>query len=149
MTQLSDRMAQCGRACRHHRREGLNVACAIGHPIEKIVIAANGGHRTGIAFMFPCRPGPECKAQCPNYDPKTDAEIAEEQAAMKNRMEALIKGLPAMGLIRATMVKGKVARDIFDCPWCGQPRALYVSCAIEYNNHLSAKCKECGEGFIE
>lgn len=149
MTAFSDRMAQCGRVCRHHRREGIETVCAIGHPIEKIVIAANGGRRTGIAFMFPCRPGPECKAQCPNYDPKTDDEIAEEKAALKLRMDAFVKGLSAMGLIRETMVKDKIARDIFDCPWCGTPRALHVTCAVGYNNHLSAKCKDCGEGFIE
>lgn len=34
-------------------------------------------------------------------------------------------------------------------PACGTAKALHVSVAIGYNNHMHAKCKECGEGFME
>ena len=146
-----DRMAAIGKSCRHWQpRDSLhNKGCAIGHPIEKIVFAANGNDRLGMAFMFPCRPGPEKKADCPNYDPKTDAEIEAEKAAMRDRMDAFVKALPIISAVRATMVKGKIGRQVIDCPWCNTPAALHVYYAIEVNNHLSAKCKECGEGFIE
>lgn len=142
-------MPKLGTACRHSRRVGIECVCGIGHPIEKIVIAANGGDLTGIAFMFPCRPGPECKVECQDYDPKTDEEIEAEKAKMQEQMEKFIKAHSALSGIRAIMVKGRVVRDRFDCPWCGEPRALHVNCAIDYNNHLSAKCAECGIGFIE
>lgn len=146
-----DRFSALGKVCRHFRpRDSLNnKGCAIGHPVEKIVMAANGDSRTGIAFMFPCRPGPERKAECPSYDPKTDDEIADEQARMKARMDAFIKAMPVINAIRATMIEGRIARQTADCPWCNTPGALHLSCAIGHNNHLSAKCAECGEGFIE
>ena len=138
-------------SCRHWRpRDSLhNKGCAIGHPIEKIVIAANGNDRLGIAFMFPCRPGPERKAECPDYDPKTAEEIAAAEKAMSERIDVFVKGLPVMNTVRSTMIAGQIVRQIIECPWCNTPNALHVSCAIGYNNHLSAKCKECGQGFIE
>jgi hypothetical protein len=148
---IQDRIAALGKSCRHWRpRDSLhNKGCAIGHPIEKIVMAANGGERTGIAYMFPCRPGPERKADCPDYDPKTDAEIAAEKDALRKRMDDFVKVLPVINALRTTMAANKIARQIVDCPWCNTPASLHVSCAVGYNNHLSAKCKECGEGFIE
>ncbi|MGL5735941.1 MAG: hypothetical protein ACRCYS_13825 [Beijerinckiaceae bacterium] len=152
MTEASGPFAHFGKSCRHWRPiDSLRSekGCAIGHPIEKIVHAANGNSSFGIAFMFPCRPGPHRKAECPNYDAKTDAEIAEEKAAMRSRMDAFVKAMPVMSAVRATMVAGKIARQVIDCPWCNMPNALHVSCAVDLNNHLAAQCKSCGEGFIE
>ena len=145
-----------GRACRHF--SGLNFmrgdgddckACAIGHPIRKIVISANGGTHHGIAYKTPCRPGPERAAECPNYDPQTDEEIAAERDRMREHMDRFVKALPVLNAIRSTMIDGKIARDVVDCPFCGTAKALHVSVAIGYNNHMRAKCKECGDGFIE
>lgn len=125
------------------------ACCKIGHPISKIVIAANGGSNSGIAYMMPCRPTPRRKADCPNYDPKTDAEIAEAEGRMRDQMDRLVKAMPILSDLRATMVSGRIMRQIVDCPFCNQPRGLHVTCAIDHNGHMSARCKECGEGFIE
>ncbi len=145
--------ASLGRACRHFlAREALvgdGQCCKIGHPIRKIVTAANGGSTFGLAYMFPCRPGAERKAECPNYDPETDAEIEAGKAAMRAQMDRLVKALPILNSLRATMVEGRIAREVVDCPFCGSVRQLHVTCAIDYNNHMSARCAECGEGFIE
>lgn len=142
-----------GRACRHFlAREAIigdGKCCKIGHPIRKIVIAANGGSNHGIAYKFPCRPGPERKADCPDYDPKTDAVIAEGKARIRAQMDRLVAAMPALNGLRATMIKGRIGRTIVDCPFCGSERAAHVTCAIEVNDHMSMRCKECGEGFIE
>lgn len=142
-----------GRACRHFlAREAMigdGECCKIGHPIRKIVIAANGKSTHGIAYMFPCRPGEQSKADCPDYDPKTTEEISAERQRMSEQMDRLVKAMPVMNRVRATMVNGRIARQVIDCPFCNSPRQLHVSCAIDYNNHLSARCAECGEGFIE
>lgn len=141
------------RSCRHFNPQqgltGNGAACRIGHPIVKIVTKANGGSTFGIAFMMPCRPTDQRKAECPDYDPKTDAEIAEAQARMRAQMDRLVKAMPVLNDLRATMVKGRIMRQIVDCPFCNQPRGLHVTCAIDSNNHMTARCKECGEGFIE
>lgn len=150
---INDRTKSLGRACRHFlAREAVvsdGQCCKIGHPIRKIVTAANGGSIFGIAYMFPCRPGPERKADCPNYDPKTDEEVEAEKARMREAMDRIVKAMPVLSALRATMVKGRIARQIVDCPFCNAPGKLHVSCAIDHNNHLSARCAECGEGFIE
>lgn len=144
-----------GRACRHYNARAFLIgdddckACAIGHPIRKIVIAANGGTNHGIAYKTPCRPGPERVAECPDYDAKTDDEIAAANERMRQHMDRFVKAMPILNAIRATMVDGKIARDVVDCPFCGTAKALHVSVAIGYNNHMHAKCKECGEGFME
>ena len=149
MTQIE----QLGRACRHFLpREAIlsdGQCCKIGHPIRKIVVAANGGSNFGIAYKFPCRPGPERGADCPNYDPKTDEEVEAEKARMRETMSRLVKAMPILNDLRATMIKGRIARQTADCPFCNAPGKLHVSCAIDYNNHMSAQCAECGEGFIE
>ena len=149
---MSDTTKRTGRSCRHYRpQQGLTGGncCAIGHPITKIVIAANGGSNFGIAYMMPCSPTPQRKADCQNYDPKTEAEIAEASERLRAQMDRLVKALPALHDVRATMVTGRIARQVIDCPFCNQPRSLHVTCAIDHNGHMSARCKECGEGFIE
>lgn len=142
-----------GRSCRHFlAREaviGDGKCCKIGHPIRKIVIAANGGSNFGIAYKFPCRPGPQKVADCPDYDTKTDAEIEASKAEVLEQMDRLVKALPALNNLRATMIKGQVASTIVDCPLCGSERSAHVTCAIKVNNHMAMRCKECGEGFIE
>lgn len=144
---------QLGRTCRHF--SGLNAitgernCCAIGHPILKIVVAANGGSDFGIAYMFPCRPGPERKADCPNYDPRSDAEIEAGKAALSAQMDRLVQAMPVFANLRATMVQGRIARQVVDCPFCNEPNRLHVTFAIDSNNHLSAQCAACGDGFVE
>lgn len=142
-----------GRACRHFvAREALigdGQCCKIGHPIRKIVMAANGGSSYGIAYMYPCRPGPERKADCPSYDAKTDAEIEASKSAMLERMQRLVRAMPILSDLRATMVSGRIRRQTADCPFCNAPGRLHVTCAIDINNHMSARCAECGEGVIE
>lgn len=141
------------RSCRHFNPQqgltGNDGACRIGHPIVKIVTKANGGSNHGIAFMMPCRPTEQRKAECQNYDPKTDSEIAESHERMRAHMDRLVKAMPVLNDLRATMIKGRIVRQIVDCPFCNQPNGLHVTCAVDHNNHMSARCKECGEGFIE
>jgi hypothetical protein len=149
---MTDPTQRTGRACRHFiPQQGLTSGncCGIGHPITKIVTAANGGSTFGIAYMMPCCPTEQRKADCPNYDPKTEAEIAEAKERMRAQMDRLVKALPALNDVRATMVSGRITRQVIDCPFCNHPRSLHVTCAIDHNNHMSARCAECGEGFIE
>jgi hypothetical protein len=47
------------------------------------------------------------------------------------------------------MIAGRIARQTADCPFCAAPGRMHVTCAIDINNHISARCAECGEGFIE
>lgn len=142
-----------GKTCRHYSALDAITrdrnCCAIGHPIRKIVVAANGGSDFGIGYMFPCRPGPERKADCPSYDPRSDAEIEAGKAKIKASMDRLIEAMPVFSNLRAVMVKGRIARQAVDCPFCNWPNGLHVTCAIDSNNHLSAHCARCGEGFVE
>jgi hypothetical protein len=147
------KMNQQPKKCRHFDSRasviGNMPCCAIGHPIRKIVIAANGGSNEGIAFMFPCRPTPRQKANCPNYDPKTDIEIEADRAEMSARMDLFVKALPIFVLLRSRMAEQKTHRAIIDCPFCGAVDKMNVACAIGYNNHLSAVCSACNESFRE
>ena len=152
MTNITDDQKVLGRSCRHHDPRGGIVYgkdCRIGHPIRKIVCAANGNSNSGIAYMMPCRPGPLRKANCPSYDPETDAEIAEEDRRMSKKMDLFVKALPFFNAVRSTMIEGKIASKIEDCPFCNAPQKMHVSCAIGFNNHLWATCDDCGEGFME
>lgn len=142
-----DSHAMLGRTCRHY--SPLGETCRIGHPIKKIVTAANGGSNFGIAYMLPCRPGPDRKAECPQYNPQTDAEVEADNQETRKAMDRFLAAGPAIANIRSTMVAGNIGRQIVDCPFCNHPRAFHVTCAVGYNNHLHGKCAECGEGFIE
>lgn len=141
-----------GPTCRHYSQMKMltdRQPCSIGHPILKIVTAANGKSAFGIGYMLPCRPGPERKAECPDYDTKTPEEIAADQASLRAAMDRFIAALPVLNSLRSTMIEGRIARMIADCPFCTQPRSLHVTCAIGHNNHMSACCTECGQRFIE
>ncbi|MFE3837318.1 hypothetical protein [Pseudogemmobacter sonorensis] len=150
---IGDGPTKLGRACRHFDGRAALLSdgqcCKIGHNISKIVTTANGGSDFRTAYMYPCRPGPERKADCPDYDPKTDSEIAASKAAMCAQMDRLVKAMPLLNGLRATMVKGRIVHQVVDCPFCGATRALHVTCAVDHNNHMSARCAECREGFIE
>ena len=152
MTDLAAKTAQPGPACRHWKPllhiHGEN-GCLIGHPIAEIVTKANGGDSAGLFFMLPCRPGPEAKAKCPDYDPRTPEELAAIEAEMNRRMDAFVRVLPAFNTLREEMVAaGELVRTI-DCPWCGAAEAVTATCAIGINNHMHAHCSACKEGFIE
>ncbi len=140
-----------GPTCRHFRpAESLsNRGCGIGHPIEKIVFAANGSSRTGMAYMMPCRPGPACKAECPDYDPKTPQEIEEQKQRIRAQMDRLVQNMKWFSLRKAEMIAAAQASRKDDCPLCGAQGAMRLTVAIGNNCHMSAHCSACGEGFIE
>lgn len=152
MSGLSERTARLGPACRHwnglafFRGEG---GCGIGHPIRKIVIAANGGNQVGIAFMLPCKPGPDAKAKCPNYDPRTAEELAEIEREIEQRTTAFLKNMHVFNDLRKEMVAEKASARTIDCPFCSAAGTMHVTCAIGINNHMWAKCSACREGFME
>lgn len=152
MSDLAERFSQLGPKCRHWsalahiRREN---GCGIGHPIAKIVTAANGGDSAGLLLMLPCKPGPDAKAKCPDYDPKTAEELAADRAAMDASIARFLKGMPVFNALREEMVAGGVSAKTIDCPYCDAVGAMHVTCAIGVNNHLWAKCSACGEGFME
>lgn len=149
---VSERMAALGPRCRHHNpRAGIqgHNECERGYPIRKIVHAANGNSSLGIAFMMPCHPGPECKANCPGYDPKTPAEIAEQKARQVASIDAFIKRLPKISEMKRKMIAGNLSSAKATCPWCEAKDAFRLSCNIGGNKHVHAKCELCGEGFIE
>lgn len=148
---ISERLAALGPSCRHYDPRGgiaNDEDCKIGHPIRKIVTAANGSD-LGIAFMFPCRPGPECKADCPSYDPKTDAERAEDRKRLDEAMDRFTERLPKIGAMKRKMVDNKLSRAKATCPWCEAKDTFILTCALSVNNHVHGRCSECGEGFME
>lgn len=156
MSMIEDRAKALGLPCRHFNGREFAIgcgdgrgACGRGHPIRKIVIGANGGDNTGILYKTPCRPGPERVAECPDYDPKTIGEIAEERAAMAKEMERAAVMMKAAGKWRAKMVAEKRPTGRASCPCCGGKETVRVRVAIGYNNHLACKCEACGVGFIE
>lgn len=142
-----------GKGCRHFNLvaafRGDPDACAIGHPILKIVKAANGGSAKNIRRMLPCRPGPAIKAHCPNYDPKTDAEIEAGHEEMRIRMDRFVTALPAIDAIRTSMIAADQSAGDFGCPWCMAPGTLTVRVNLTGNHHMRAHCSACNEGFIE
>lgn len=152
MGMISERFAELGPSCRHYDPRGgicSGEDCKIGHPIRNIVKAANGGDEMGMAYMLPCRPGPERKADCPSYDPKTDEEIAEQRADMDRAMNAFVERLPKIAAMRRKMVANRLETAKATCPWCEESDAFKLTCAVGYNNHVHGKCVSCGEGFME
>jgi len=75
--------------------------------------------------------------------------IDTAKARLRERVERLVRAMPALNDLRATMIAGRIARQTADCPFCAAPGRMHVTCAIDINNHISARCAECGEGFIE
>jgi hypothetical protein len=150
--ELSERMAKLGRACRHYDPIGGirdNADCRIGHPIRKIVTNANGGDDTGLAFMLPCRPGPDRKADCPSYDPRSDAEMAEIAAQCESRVTEFVEALPEITAIRAALMVSIEPCGDFACPFCGLVGTFRATIARGYNDHMSGQCSSCEKGFIE
>ena len=148
---LQARAAGLGKRCRHHDpRAGITCGadCKIGHPIREIVAKAAGSD-VGIAFMLPCHPGPERKAECPDYDPKTPEELAAERAAFDAHVDRTIKLIKAAGEWRRKMVENGLTAATATCPNCGMKDGVALTCALGVNNHLWAKCRGCGAGFIE
>ncbi len=145
-----------GKTCRYFNgREFLGgdgdgrTACGKGHPIRKIVIAANGGTSMGIAFKTPCRPGPERVADCPDYDPKTSEEIEADRAEMREAMNQAVTMMREAGKWRTKMIAANKANGRASCPCCGGKETVSVSIALGYNNHMACQCSACGAGFRE
>ncbi|WHZ33449.1 hypothetical protein [Sagittula sp. MA-2] len=57
--------------------------------------------------------------------------------------------MPALNDLRQSMIETGQSSRTEDCPFCGEVGTLSVSVAIGANNHMSAQCSKCGEGFIE
>lgn len=152
MGELRSRLDALGKRCRHYDARNSIVdpekTCGIGHPIRKIVKAA-AGTDLGMAFMLPCHPGPERKADCPSYDPKTDEEIAADKLRMKAATEKFIERLPKIAAMKRKMVKHELSFAKATCPWCEVKDALHLTCALSVNNHVHGKCSKCGQGFME
>lgn len=156
MTDIAERSGAIGATCRHfrgrffltHDGEGRE-ACEKGYPIRKTVVGANGGSEVGIAFMLPCRPGPERKATCPHYDAKTPEEVAEDNRRTDEMMRQAMKLMAAASVWKRTMLVEKRASAVEDCPSCGGVQTVSVSIALGYNNHMACQCKQCGAGFRE
>lgn len=156
MSEISQKTDALGSSCRHFNgREFLcgdgegRSACAKGHPIRKIVIAANKGSGIGIAFKTPCRPGPERVADCPDYDAKTPEEIEASRAEMKAHMAAAVKMMGHAAKWKAKMIAAKKATGRASCPCCDGVETVQVSIALGYNNHMACQCSACGVGFRE
>ena len=149
---MSDRMAALGPRCRHHTPvAGIHGGneCGIGHPIRKIVHAANGNSSSGIAFMLPCHPGPERKANCPSYDAQTPEELEAKRARSDAMVQAFLKRLPKIAEMKRKMVAGNLRTAKATCPWCEAKDAFKLSCNIAGNKHVHGNCSSCGEGFLE
>ncbi len=156
---MSDLRAQTdalGQTCRHFNgREFIcgegdgRSACGKGHPIRKIVIAANGGTNIGIAFKTPCRPGPKRVADCPDYDAKTPEEIEADRAAMSKAMGRAVAMMREAAKWKAKLIAADKATGKASCPCCGGENTVSVSIALGYNNHMACQCSACGVGFRE
>lgn len=142
-------------ACRHFL--GLypdnRQSCAKGRNVREWVKRCNGGSSKGIGLRLPCSSLREDSEkplfQCPDVDRKTDEEIAESRAALKERMNKIVVVLPVIEKLKNKMIKRKLHVAKANCPWCEAKDKLILNCAIEVNNHVRVKCQECGEGFIE
>lgn len=86
---------------------------------------------------------------CPELDRKTDAEVEASRAKAREAMSRLVKAMPKLDAMRKKMIAHNLTTAKATCPFCGEKDALSVSLALGYNNHMSAKCSSCGEGFIE
>ena len=145
------RFDRLGKSCRHHDPlAGIQKGedCKLGHNIRKIVTTKNGGPE-GLAFKMPCRPGPECLADCPSYDPRTDKEIAERKKAISLEMDLFVERLPKIAAMKRKMIANNLSSAKATCPWCDKVDAFKLSCAVGYNNHVHGKCASCGKGFME
>jgi hypothetical protein len=154
---MADRGAGLGRQCRHfsalsflRERRGFPdcAACALGHPIRKMVTEACGDE-TGIIFKLPCRPGPEKAVDCPAYDPKTDAEIEADREAQRCSVEKALVMMKAAGAWRRSMVAVGEETRLWSCPVCLGLDTVEVSIALAVNGHMACRCTNCGTGFRE
>jgi hypothetical protein len=155
MHSLASRTSELGRSCRHHsplrfiqERDDDCAGCAKGHPIRRIVTGLSGSE-TGILFKLPCRPGPERVTECPDYDPKTDAEIEAGRVALREKMDRAAKLIGAAGAWRRKMIETRSVSGREDCPVCDGKGTVSVSIALGYNNHMACYCSGCQVGFRE
>ncbi|WP_288927329.1 hypothetical protein [uncultured Maritimibacter sp.] len=151
MGEVSATLDACGKRCRHYnflrgvRREN---ECGIGHPIRRIV-TEKAGTDQGMVFMLPCTAPPNPVAECPDYDPKTDEEIAAQRAEMSAHMDKVLVVMSAAAGWRKKMIANNLPTASVTCPSCGEKDAMKVSCALEVNNHLRCHCSNCEIGFME
>lgn len=148
---LSERAAACGKPCKHYDSRGSLLsgnACKIGHPIRKITMDA-AGTEVGLHFLMPCSASPEAVVSCPDFrafTPEEDAERDREFAASMQRSRAFIAKLPEW---RRWMVANGKPQAKATCPCCGERGAVVVTCAIDCNQHVHARCTKCGVGVME
>lgn len=142
-------------ACRHFLGmfpDGRET-CAKGWDVRKWAVKCNGGSELGIGLRLPCTKRAEGSGKplfdCPDLDRKTNAEIAEQRAKMDAHMNKLVRSLPAIGKMKDKMIANNLSSAKATCPWCDEKDALKLSCALEVNNHVHARCASCGEGFME
>jgi hypothetical protein len=148
---LKEEMEKLGTACRHYDpRAGIiyNKDCGLGHKVRDMVAKA-AGTNMGTAFMMPCRPGPQKKIECNDYDPKTEDELAEEARQRAIAMDRAAVMMRMAESWRKQMVIRKLKSAVAKCPVCLSEESVRVTCAIDYNKHLHAKCGKCGAGFME
>ena len=141
-------------ACRHYL--GLfpdrRPACKMGRDVLAWAVRCNGGSKTGIGLRLPCTKQMNDEKplfDCPELDRKTDAEVEASRAKTIEAMNRLVKAMPKLNEMRRKMIAHNLASAMATCPFCDEKDALSVSIALGYNNHMSAKCSSCGEGFIE
>lgn len=152
---LAGKTAALGRPCRHYspllflsERDGDRSCCAKGHPIRQIVAAATEGEG-GMLFKLPCRPGPDRAVDCPDYDPKTDAEVEADREATRAAMDKAMKMMAAAGEWRRKLTAAGKARGRASCPVCGGHETVSVQIALGYNGHMACHCNACRVGFRE
>ena len=142
-------------SCRHFlgMYPDRRPSCAKGRDVRAWAVRCNGGSDLGIASRLPCtRQSDDAEKplfDCPELDRRTDQEVAEKDARMRAVMDRLIRALPGLQEIKADMIETSTPTAVERCPFCMAPNALHVSVALGVNNHMSAVCNECGEGFIE
>lgn len=81
-----------------------------------------------------------CQGTCERYQEPTDAEVAEFDKFMDERMEMHRKVGPAIIAIKQEH-KGKSWQGVIECPCCGGK--LHVSHAA-YNGHCHGRCETDG-----
>ena len=128
-------------------------SCAMGRDVRAWAVRCNGGSSLGIGLRLPCTKQAEGADKplfdCPELDRKTQEEVDKERQALSERMNRLIKALPAVNSMKRKMIAHNLSSAVATCPWCGEKDALQIGVALGVNNHVRCSCKSCGEGFIE
>lgn len=121
--------------CKHYRAMSDNTTCAAGVAYETL---------KGIPFeQRPCfwRYGrKEPNGGCHLMEMPTPEELAEDEARMAKRLEAMGKARRAIVEHLGPFKKGRNGAGVIDCPVCGVAESLRFSRA-GYNGHIHAQCR--------